>query len=98
MNPRLTTLTGHVVLGLARLGVQSWVASHDYLLTSELSLAAEKAGARDAAFFALARASRTEGVSVERGARLSDLQHNSILEALSELHQREEEVFAGGTS
>ena len=98
LNPRLTTLTGHVILELARLDVQIWVASHDYLLTSELSLAAEKAGARDAAFFALSRASRSDGVSVERGARLPDLQHNSILEALSELHQREEEEFVGGAS
>lgn len=97
LNPRLTMLTGHVVLALARLGVQTWVASHDYLLTSELSLAAEQAGARDVAFFALARASRIDGVSVERGARLTDLQHNSILKALSELHQREEAVFLGAT-
>jgi hypothetical protein len=98
MNPRLTMLTGHIILGVARLGVQTWVASHDYVLTSELSLAAEKTGARDAAFFALARGPKTGGVSIERGTRLSDLQHNSILKALSELHEREEEVFVGGAS
>jgi energy-coupling factor transporter ATP-binding protein EcfA2 len=96
MNPRLTMLTGHVVLGLARLGVQTWVATHDYLLTSELTLAAEKTGARDAAFFALARLADIDGSSVERGTRLADLQNNSILKALSELHRREEEVFLGG--
>jgi predicted ATPase len=98
MNPRLTMLSGHIILGLARLGVQTWVASHDYLLTSELSLTAEKAGSRDTAFFALARGPKTDGVFLERGARLTDLEHNSILEALSELHQREEEVFVGGAS
>ena len=96
MNPRLTTLTGHVVLGLARLGIQTWVATHDYLLTSELTLAAEKTQARDAAFFALSRTPRSDGSSVERGTRLSDLQNNSILKALAELHQREEELFVGG--
>lgn len=96
LNPRLTRLTGHVILGLARLGVQTWVASHDYLLTSELSLAAEQEGARDAAFFALSRESGGEGVTAERGERLADLQHNAILKALSELHQREETAFVGG--
>lgn len=96
MNPRLTTLTGDVVLGLARLGIQTWVVTHDYLLTSELDLAAEKTSTRDAAFFALVRTAKSGGSSVERGARLSHLQNNSILEAFSALHAREEELFVGG--
>jgi energy-coupling factor transporter ATP-binding protein EcfA2 len=93
MNPRLTRLAGQVALGLARSGIQTWIATHDYLLTSELSLAAETSTSRDTSFFALARDSQSEGSMVEAGARLGDLRHNSILKAMAELHQREEEAF-----
>jgi ABC-type hemin transport system ATPase subunit len=95
LNPRLTRLTGHIALGLARSGVQTWIATHDYLLTSELTLASEQLAAHDTAFFALARPADAAGTIVERGDKLADLQHNSILKALADLHAREEAVFAG---
>ena len=94
LNPRLSHLTTQVALDLARSGIQTWIATHDYLLTSELTLEAEARGADDARFFALARDRRSEGTVVEAGDRLGDLQHNSILTAMSELHQREEQAFA----
>lgn len=95
LNPRLTRLTGHIALGLARSGVQTWIATHDYLLTSELALATEQVTAPDMAFFALARPPGAEGTTVERGDRLADLQHNSILKALADLHEREEALVVG---
>jgi energy-coupling factor transporter ATP-binding protein EcfA2 len=95
LNPRLTRLTGHIALGLARSGVQTWIATHDYLLTSELTLASEQIAARDTSFFALARAPDATGTIVERGDRLADLQHNSILKALADLHDREQAAFLG---
>lgn len=95
LNPKLTRLTGHIALGLARSGVQSWIATHDYLLTSELALASEQRGMNDLAFFALALRPDSVGTAIERGSKLADLQSNSILKALSELHEREEAAFLG---
>lgn len=95
LNPKLTMLTSHIALGLAESEVQSWIATHDYLLTSELTLASEKSRADSAAFFALARMPDSEGTVVERGSKLADLEHNSILDALSDLHRREELAFMG---
>ncbi|MBX3162355.1 MAG: AAA family ATPase [Deltaproteobacteria bacterium] len=98
LNPRLTKLTGHVVLGLADTGVQSFIATHDYILTSELSLSAEQQNSSDTAFFALVRLPDTEGTTIEKGSRLAELEHNSILKAMSDLHLREEQVFLDGTT
>ena len=97
LNPRLTRLTGHIALGLARTGVQTWIATHDYLLTSELDLAAEEQGTKDAAFFALVRRPDAEGTIEEHGPRLASLAHNSILAALTDLHDREESAFLGAS-
>lgn len=93
MNPRLTHLVGQVALGLARSGIQTWIATHDYLLTSELTLAPETSKSSDTSFFALARDPKSEGTLVEAGRQLGDLKHNSILQAMAELHQREEAAF-----
>lgn len=93
MNPKLTTLTGDVVLGLAESGVQTILATHDYLLTSDLTLSVEQRRSRDSAFFALGRSPKKSGTHVERGARLADLQDNSILAAMGALHDREAGAF-----
>jgi hypothetical protein len=53
---------------LACSGVQTWIAPHDYLLTSELTSIAETSQSEDTAFFALARNPRTEGTSIESGS------------------------------
>jgi hypothetical protein len=98
MNPRLTKLTGDVVLGLAQSGVQTLLATHDYLLTSELNLSVEQQRSRDAAFFALGRSPKKPGTFVERGDRLSELQENAILAAMAALHDRETQAFAAGAS
>jgi len=98
LNPQLTRLTGDIVLGLARSGVQSWIATHDYLLTSELGLAAEQSTTPEMAFFALTRSADIEGSTIERGDKLAELQDNAILKALADLHKREESAFLGGAS
>lgn len=95
LNPRLTRLTGNIALGLAHSGVQTWIATHDYLLTSELALASETRTDDATAFFALASEPDGQGSVVERGTKLADLQHNSILKALADLHDREATAFLG---
>jgi predicted ATPase len=96
MNPRLTRLVGRVAQDLAASGIQTWVATHDYLLTSELTMVAETSKSSDTSFFALVRNPQSEGTSVEAGSRLGDLKHNSILNAMADLHQREEAAFHAG--
>ena len=93
LNPKLTRLTSQIGIELAGSGVQCWIATHDYLLTSELTLLAEEKNSKTA-FFALARTS-APGTFVERGNNLAELSHNSILKAFSDLHQREEQAFFG---
>lgn len=98
LNPALTSLTGAIALGLAQSGVQTWVATHDYLLTSDLTLASETDSENDIAFFALARDAPKGGTFVEAGDRLAELKHNSILQAMAALHHREEAAFHRGDS
>jgi hypothetical protein len=95
MNPRLTRLTGTTVFGLAAAGVQTFLATHDYILTSEMALAAETSADHAATFFALGRDPQYEGTFVEAARQLNDIQHNSILQALADLHERQERVFTG---
>jgi hypothetical protein len=97
MSPKLSQLIQEVVFRLAaESGVQVFLATHDYVLTSNISLAVEmqadwRAGT---AFFALAHGET--GVSVEHGEVLADLQNNAILDALVSLHEREREAFESG--
>jgi hypothetical protein len=88
LNPKLARLAGELVFGLARMGIQVVVATHDYALASELSLLAGTPRAQGTAFFALGR-DRDGAVSTERGASFTDLRQNAILDALGDLHDRE---------
>ena len=62
LNPELTKLMADITLGLAREDVQIWLATHDYLLTSELELQT-RLTADEIAFFALDRQSLTEATT-----------------------------------
>jgi energy-coupling factor transporter ATP-binding protein EcfA2 len=114
MNPKLAKDHAAVIRSFGDWSVQTFVATHDYALASELSLdnssstrtrgslREDAAGsflglaAQDSAkpstrssFFGLSRSNETEGVQVEVGARLEDLSNNPILDALTDLHDRE---------
>jgi hypothetical protein len=95
MNPKLSQALGRLVFELAAQGVQVFLATHDYMLTSDVSLVAEQdPGWRaQTAFFGLGAGA--EGAVVERGAVVTDLQTNPILDALAALHERERAAFAG---
>ncbi len=97
MNPKLIPTVARTLLALASAGVQTFVATHDYLLTSEISLAAEYAtdDAKGASprFFALTRPEPSKPVDVERGDTLANLQHNPILEEFAAHYDRERSFF-----
>ncbi|HTN90478.1 MAG TPA: AAA family ATPase [Sorangium sp.] len=97
LNPKRARLTSDTAAGLAHAGAQVLIATHDYALTSELSLKVDTGALRprEAAFFAL----RRDGTDVflERGERLAELQYNPILDAIASLHEREQQaLFAPG--
>jgi len=90
LNPEKAPLLAATVLGLARRGVQVVLATHDYVLASELSRQMEAAADTQpaCAFFSLHRDAVGQR-QIERAERFTLLQHNPILDALAALHDRE---------
>jgi len=95
MNPKLITKVAEALHLLAANGVQIFVATHDLLLSQELSLIAEyaKKPAIDMRFFALHHATPIDPVEVERSPSLADLKHNAIVEAHAAHYDREQAAF-----
>jgi hypothetical protein len=96
LNPRLIKIVSDFLLRLASSGIQVFVASHDYLLTNELSLNAEynteASNNAPIRFFAFGR--RADGcVEVESGATLAELRQNPIMEEFEALYERERGLF-----
>ena len=96
LNPRLVKLVADVLFLLADNGVQVVIATHDYLLTHELSVAVEyQATKTPVRFFCLTRDTQTAPVSIQMGETLTDLDHNPILEEFAALYDRELSLFYG---
>ena len=69
-----------MLVQLAASGVQVFIASHDYLLTHELNLAAERGDSAVAIrFFSLERDGDGD-IEAEQASSLDDITHNSILD------------------
>jgi ABC-type lipoprotein export system ATPase subunit len=83
-------LLASTILGLAQQGIQIVIATHDYVLASELSRQIEQAPQKlpACAFFALRRGDDGQR-QVERAEAFALLQTNPILDALADLHDRE---------
>ncbi|HQU43465.1 MAG TPA: AAA family ATPase, partial [Pirellulales bacterium] len=83
LNPRLVTTVAKVVATLAAAGVQVFIATHDFLLSTELSLFAEypteQTKTLKPRFFALSRSKASAAVQVESGETIAHLQNNAIL-------------------
>ena len=92
LNPRLIAALAHILHRLAADGVQTFIATHDYLLSHKLSLAAEFATDPqiEMRFFSLHHQRRTDAVEVEAAATLVNINHNSILDEYA-LHYNEEQ-------
>jgi len=96
LNPKLIKIVADFLLRLAGSGVQIFVATHDYLLTNELSLNAEYGteAIRDAPirFFDFSRANDNR-VDVQSAATLAELTQNPIMEEFEKLYDRERLLF-----
>ncbi|GAB4416014.1 MAG: AAA family ATPase [Anaerolineae bacterium] len=95
LNPKLVVEVARVLQMLAKVGMQIFITTHDYLLSHELSLLAEypsEAGV-DIRFFALHKPDRKAGVLVETGETLAEIEHNPILEEFAAHYDRESALF-----
>ncbi len=95
LNPKLIVQLVDVLKKLAALGMQIFIATHDYLLSYELSLLAEYPSEPniDIKFFALHKPERTAGVEVEFGRTLAEIENNPILEEFAAHYDRESALF-----
>jgi ABC-type transport system involved in cytochrome c biogenesis ATPase subunit len=99
LNPKLVTRIASVLRRLAASGVQVFVATHDYLLTHELSLGAENSDSLPKEqkcpirFFGMSRA-EDGGVTAQPGEILADLRDNAILDEFAALYDRRRQLFS----
>lgn len=95
LNPALVTVVAGVLRHLASLGVQIFIATHDYLLSRELSLAAEYGTTPqvDIRFHAFHRVGDEGAVEIESATTFAGLNHNPILDEFRAHHGREQALF-----
>ena len=95
LNPRLITEVASILRSLASEGVQIFVATHDYLLSHELSLAAEYKTAPkvDMRFFGFYRSRPNRPVEVQSAPTLAQLDKNPILDEFAAHYERELSLF-----
>jgi len=94
LNPKYIKIVAQFLQTLAKAGVQIFVATHDYLLTHHLSLAAEyreQTDAPDMKFFALYKGEN--GTEVETGSNLTEIQNDAILDEYAAYYDLENEYF-----
>jgi ABC-type ATPase involved in cell division len=96
LNPRLVVLVKEMLERLAAAGVQIFVASHDYLLTNELSLGASDPD-RDFStrFFSLERDDGSGEIVAEDASTLDGIRRNSILDEFAAHYDREVSQIEG---
>ncbi len=93
LNPRLIRHIALFLRELAKLGIQVFVTTHDYLLIGELSMAAEYQTKPVVPIRFLAMSRQGDGpVHVQNGDTLADLQDNPILDEFAEHYQREQKA------
>jgi energy-coupling factor transporter ATP-binding protein EcfA2 len=88
MNPRLVLMLKRLLLGFSAAGIQSFIATHDFLLADELSLSSRYEGQSDRIRF-LALTKDGGAVQVESAADLGELVHNPIMAEFAAHYDRE---------
>jgi energy-coupling factor transporter ATP-binding protein EcfA2 len=101
LNPRLVGKVAEILDQLGRLGIQMFVATHDYLLVQRLSMDAEYGRASTPRRFLSLYRDESGGVSAEAANTIVGLEHNDIQAEFAALYTREQQLaFAaiGGSS
>jgi len=98
LNPMMVTLVCRILRCLASSGVQVFVATHDYLLSNELSLIAEypdkasKELSPSIRFIGLTR-NAEKGIQSQAGDTLPEIKDNPILAAYARHYDEEDELL-----
>ena len=87
LNPRYVSVVAGMLNALAKAGVQVFLATHDYLLSEKLSLAAENDPSAGARFHSLRRGD--DGVQIESANTLAELDYNPILDEFAKHYDEE---------
>ena len=87
LNPRLFEAVVGILFELQRMGVQIFVATHDYAILKELDL--QKENKDRLAFHSLFRADDTGDIVCNKVRSYLDLHPNAIAEAFTDLYDRE---------
>jgi energy-coupling factor transporter ATP-binding protein EcfA2 len=99
LNPKLVALIARILRRLAAVGVQVFVTTHDYLLSTKLSLAVEYPDKQpsdlkcDMKFFCLSRDGKNE-VNTESAPALPFLDQNPILQEFAAHYDEESTLFS----
>lgn len=95
LNPKLIAKFAGLIQDIAAQGVQVFLATHDFLLSQELSLAAEypQSSHTPMRFFALSL-TKAGAAQVHAGDNLVELEPNPILDEFAAHYDREQRLFA----
>ncbi len=87
LNPKLYGVVIEVLLELQRLGVQIFLATHDYVILRELDLQAKEDD--KVAFHSLFRSEETGEIECHTADKSLDIHPNAIMEAFDSIYDRE---------
>ena len=94
LNPKLITVVCDLLMQLASANVQIFIATHDYLLTHQLSLYSEYKDKKTPPmkFFCLEK-EEDKGAIVETGTTLAEIDNNPILNEYAAFYDLEQSFF-----
>ena len=87
LNPKLYGVVIDVLLELQRVGVQVFLATHDYVILRELDLQAQEED--EVAFHSLYRSEETGEIACHTTDKFLELHPNAIMEAFDSVYDRE---------
>ena len=94
LNPKVVGVLVDILLQLQRMGVQIFIATHDYAILKELDIRMKKGD--QARFYALYRSESDDEITCEVAEEPFHLEHSAISEAFSSLYDRSIERSLGG--
>jgi len=97
MNPKMIEPIVQALVVLASMGVQIFIATHDYFIQQSFAMISEYKPKQlaqkniDVKFISLYK--EKDSIFYEAGPTLSDLQHNAIMQEFDNLYDREQRLF-----
>ena len=96
LNPKYILVVSKFLQTLAKAGCQIFVATHDYLLLSQLSMAKQfqdiEGNVPDMKFFSLIKGEN--GTEIEEGGLISEIQNNPVLDEYARLQETKLGLYA----